>query len=222
MAELIDKAPGIEGLEYALYRSGDEYIIRVNGYELMTSYCHGSEEKLALSTFENIKSANAPRVLVGGLGMGFTLRTLLDLLPLESAVDVSEIEPSVIRWNRSIFRNINGNVLSDPRVNLHESDVAVRITGPELYDAIILDIDNGPHPLSAPGNSWLYSDEGIACIYGSLKTTGVFTLWSAFMDKMFLERLESSEFKVIVEHTFSNNNRSSGEYIIYKGLKMGN
>ncbi len=222
MAELIDKATGKEGVEYDLYRSGDEYIIRVNGYELMTSYCHGSEEKLALSTYENIRFVNAPRVLVGGLGMGFTLRKILDLLPLESAVEVSEIEPSVIRWNHRIFRNINGHVLSDPRVYLYEGDVVVKITGPELYDAIILDIDNGPNPLSLPCNSWLYSDEGIACIYGSLKRLGVFTLWSAFMDQKFLERLERSEFKVIVEHTFSNHDRSSGEYIIYKGLKISN
>lgn len=219
MAKIIDRAIAEDGSEYVLFRSSNEYIIRVNGYELMTSNCYGSEEKLALSTFTSISSTKKPLVLVGGLGMGFTLRALLTLLPAESEVYVSEIESSVINWNKEVFKDINGDVLSDPRVCLHNVDVASRLTGRNTYDAIILDIDNGPRPLSSAGNVWLYSEEGIASIYESLKNGGVFTLWSAFVDQEFLKRVEDAKFEVTIEHTFSHKDRSAGEYIIYKCLK---
>lgn len=219
MATLIENVMGSNGSEYSLYRRNDEYIIRVNGFELMTSYCHGSEEKLALSTWGNINSSDYPQILVGGLGMGFTLRKLLNLLPPDSSVTISEIEPAVIRWNRDYFREFNGDVLSDPRVDIYIGDVAEKLRGSEDYNAVVLDIDNGPHALSAEGNCWVYSEDGIASIYGSLRTGGVFTLWSAFMDEKFVKRLEDQDFRVVVEHVYSSRDSSSGEYLIFKCLK---
>lgn len=212
----LEQTTGIDGSEYSLYKRDDEYIIRVNGHELMTSLCHGTEERLAVSSFNEIAACPAPRLLVGGLGMGFTLRKLLELLPVKGVLQVAEIEPAVIRWNKSYFNQYNGNVLNDERVQIFEGDVIQKIRDDEKYDAIILDIDNGPSPLSAPGNSWLYSADGISAIYRSLDSGGVFTLWSAFMDEKFVQRLEECGFNVVVEHIYSYKDRSSGEYIIFK------
>lgn len=215
----LEQTAGRDGSEYSLYKRGDECIIRVNGLELMTSLCHGTEEKIAVSTFDDIVACPAPRLLVGGLGMGFTLKKLLELLPTKGTIQVAEIEPAVIRWNKTYFHEYNGNVLDDERVQICEGDVIQKIRSDGVYDAIILDIDNGPSPLSAPGNSWLYSMEGITAIYRSLNSGGVFTLWSAFMDNEFVRRLEECGFYVVIEHIYSHNDRSSGEYIIFKCMK---
>jgi len=215
MVVLVERVSGEHGSEYSLYENAGEYIIRVNGYELMGSKCHGSEEKLASAAVENIEISGSPKILVGGLGMGFTLGKLLDILPPSACVKVAELEPAVIRWNRNFFGELNGDALSDPRVDLWEGDVIPLIEGDELYDAIILDIDNGPSPLSAEDNIRIYSDEGIDCIYRSLSPGGTFALWSAFMDRKFVECLEKSGFSVTVQHVYSDGDMSSGEYLIF-------
>jgi spermidine synthase len=215
MLFLVERVSGEHGREYSLYENAGEYIIRVNGYELMSSRCHGSEEKLASAAVENMKVSTSPKILVGGLGMGFTLGKLLNILPPSACVKVAELEPAVIRWNRKFFGELNGDALSDPRVDLWEGDVITLIGGDNLYDAIILDIDNGPSPLSAEDNIRIYSDEGIDCIYRSLSPGGIFALWSAFMDGKFVERLEKSGFSVTVQHVYSDGNTSSGEYLIF-------
>ncbi|HWG85774.1 MAG TPA: hypothetical protein VNT60_09860, partial [Deinococcales bacterium] len=181
--------PGGAG-ELSLHRRGGEYSIRLaSGGELMNSRLHGSEEALASLACARLSSRAAPRVLVGGLGMGFTLAAALAALPPNASVTVAELVPAVIEWNRGELGACAGHPLRDPRVQAVAADVRELIgAARRSYDAILLDVDNGPGGLTSAANDDLYSPVGLAAARRALSAGGVLAVWSAHPDAAFQDR----------------------------------
>jgi len=182
-----------------LYERDGVYTIRVDGLELMSSRAHGSEDALARLAMAEVRAAR-PNVLVGGLGMGFTLRAVLDVLPAAGGVVVAEILPEVVRWNQGPLAELAGSPLEDPRVELIEGDVA-RVIGarPTAFDAILLDVDNGPAALTLTDNDRLYQRDGLELTRRSLRPKGMLAVWSAGPDPAFERALRTAGFLVRVE-----------------------
>src|SRR5271163_432680 len=169
-----------------LTRRGDEYLILADGAVLMTSRMHGSEEALATLACQHSRSLERPSVLIGGLGMGFTLRATLDLLPAHATVFVAELVPAVVEWNRGPLGPLAGHPLKDKRVRVEIGDVAA-LLGSSLsqFDAVLLDVDNGPTVFTASKNGALYESDGIAAARRALKMNGVLAVWAAQGDRRF-------------------------------------
>ncbi|HKA90416.1 MAG TPA: hypothetical protein VKE22_22295 [Haliangiales bacterium] len=183
------RAPG--GAELVLYERDGTYTIRANGLELMSSRAHGSEEHMA----ELAVAAGACRVLVGGLGLGYTARAVLDRVGPDAAVIVAEVVPAVVAWNRVHLGHLAGRPLDDPRVTVVEDDVGrVLRAARERFDAILLDIDNGPRALTRPGNQGLYAETGLRTCKAALARGGALAVWSAGRDEPFLRRLRKVGF----------------------------
>ncbi|WP_126454485.1 spermidine synthase [Sulfuriflexus mobilis] len=196
---LLDSAqvPG-NGGELRLYQRGYEFSIKIVGRgELMNSRMHGSEDALAEQTCARLKCGLKPRLLIGGLGMGFTLAAALRHLGDQAQVEVAELVPAVVEWNKGPLGECAGQPLQDPRVSVHEGDVA-RILDNEqdTYDAILLDVDNGPEGLTRKGNDWLYSMNGLNAAYTALRPQGVLAVWSAGPAEDFIQRLRKVGFEV--------------------------
>lgn len=174
-----------------LFRGKDDFHIRTSGgVELMSTRKHGSEDALGMLVCRHLKRSAAARVLVGGLGMGFTLAAALANLDAKARVTVAELVPGVIEWNRGALGEAAGRPLDDPRTRVFEGDVATLLqSGGSKFDAIALDIDNGPEGLTTKTNDWLYSDDGLAAIRQSLKPGGRVGFWSAGPDPAFGRRL---------------------------------
>jgi spermidine synthase len=190
------RVPGSRA-EIALFARGGEFSIRVNGCELMNSRVHGSEDALAEITCARIGSRPASRILIGGLGMGFTTAAVLHRLDGESRVVVAELVPKVVEWNRKFFGEMTGHPLQDPRVTVREADVALILqTEHHAYNAILLDVDNGPEGLTQKNNNWLYTEAGIKAAFAALKPAGVLAVWSAGPDMAFAKRLRRVGFAV--------------------------
>ena len=183
-----------------LTRHGTEYVINAAGQSLMSSRMHGSEEALALFACARARALEEPCVLVGGLGMGFTLRATLDLLPPDATVVVAELVPTVVDWNRGPLGPLARHPLKDKRVMVDVNDVADTLqANPGRFDAVLLDVDNGPAPFTAAHNARLYDDRGLAAIRGALKPGGVLAVWSSREDRRFEQRLRYGGFDVTVE-----------------------
>ena len=183
-----------------LIRRGDEYLILVNGAILMSNRMHGSEEALATFAFQRMRTLERPSVLIGGLGMGFTLRATLDLLPSDAAVVVAELVPAVVEWNRGPLGPVAKHPLKDKRVRVETGDVAVTLSSRlGQFDAVLLDVDNGPAALTDSNNAGLYDSRGIAAAHASLKKTGVLAIWAAKEDRKFKQRLRDGGFDVQVQ-----------------------
>jgi spermidine synthase len=199
--EKIDVARAPDGGELILYQRDHEFVIRIDGRELMSSHAHGSEEAMAELACARLAQAEAPRVLIGGLGLGYTLAAALRLLPATARVLVAELVPAVVEWNRGPLANLAGRPLDDPRVEVKVLDVAdvLRATR-QRYDAILFDVDNGPVALTRKANQILYSDLGIKRVKSTLRTGGVFSVWSAAPDTIFAERLRRLGFTNVVTH----------------------
>jgi spermidine synthase len=195
---LLDTAqvPGGGG-EIGLYQLGDDYIIKVaGGQDLMSTRTHGSADALAEIACKAVSSPEQARVLIGGLGMGFTLATALRHLGPDADVVVSELVPAVVGWNRGATGESSGHPLRDKRVTVLESDVGVVLREKVgAWDAIMLDVDNGPEGLTKSDNDWLYSGEGLHATYQALRPKGVLTVWSAHGDKGFTKRLRRVGFE---------------------------
>jgi spermidine synthase len=189
--ETIDRAHAPDGAELVLARRGGEWVIRASGRVLMSSRTHASEE--ALATLALARAPAAKAVLVGGLGLGFTVRAALDLLPERARVTVAELVPAVVAWNRGPLAPLAGGPLEDPRVTVAEADVATVATGAR-WDAILLDVDNGPSPLAHAMNARLYGEAGLATFRGALRDGGVLAVWSAGADPTFVDRLGRAGF----------------------------
>lgn len=190
------QAPG-SGEELRLYRRGGEFSIRVNGRELMNSRAHGSEDALAELACAKIADRHCPRVLIGGLGMGYTTAAALRRLGTGSQVMVAELVPAVVEWNRGPLADLAGNPLRDGRVTVREVDIAGILRAEHrAYDAILLDVDNGPEGLTRKGNDWLYSQAGVDAAYAALAPAGVLAVWSAGPDSAFAKRLSRAGFEV--------------------------
>jgi len=191
------QVPG-NGGELCLYQRGDEFSIRIRGHgELMNSRVHGSEDALAEHTCVRLEDRLHPRLLIGGLGMGFTLAAALRRVGDQAEVVVAELVPAVVAWNRGPLGEQAGNPLQDPRVTIHEGDVAhILKAEQQTFDAILLDVDNGPAGLTRKENDWLYSLDGLNAAYAALRPQGVLAVWSAGPDKAFMQRLRKVGFKV--------------------------
>jgi spermidine synthase len=183
--------------ELSLHRRGEELSIRIGGTELMNSRMHGSEEVLAERACARIAGSARPAVLIGGLGMGFTLRAALDRLPSEAELCVAELMPSVVAWNHSHLGHLAGHPLRDPRVRVREADVALVLReSRSAFDAIVLDVDNGPEGLVRASNDWLYASAGLAAVRRALRPKGVLAVWSVQRDEAFEARLRGAGFAV--------------------------
>lgn len=195
--ELLDdaKVPGNNGV-LSLFKRDREFSIRLKGREIMNSRLHGSEEALSDLACARIADPNG-RVLIGGLGMGFTLAAALRRLGAGTRVDVVELAPAVVCWNRGVLAHLAGHPLLDERVTVLQEDV-VRILRDARsdYDAILLDVDNGPHALTSKGNAWLYGMAGLSAAFAALRPAGVLGIWSSSPDRGFAERLRKAGFKV--------------------------
>jgi spermidine synthase len=184
----------------SLTRQGTEYVILASGKPLMSSRMHGSEEALAAFGCGDARTRDAPCVLVGGLGMGFTLRAALDLLPPDATVVVAELVPAVVEWNRGPLGPLAGEPLKDRRVRIEIGDVAATLRASAWrFDAVLLDVDNGPAAFTATHNTRLYDDGGLAAVRAALKPGGVLAVWSAWEDRRFEQRLKHGGFTVQVE-----------------------
>ena len=180
-----------------MYRRGTEFSIRVGNRELMNSRVHASEEALAELACARLADRSRSRILVGGLGMGFSVGAALRRLGPESRVVVAELVPAVVEWNRGPLAPLAGHPLRDPRVSVHEGDVAELLRATHgTYDAILLDVDNGPEGLSRTANDWLYARPGLESAQAALRAAGVLAVWSAAPNQAFSRRLRRIGFTV--------------------------
>jgi spermidine synthase len=161
---------------------------------------HGSEEALATFACQRVRTLQQPGVLIGGLGMGFTLRATLDLLPQDATVVVAELVPAVVEWNRGPLGPLARHPLKDKRVRVETGDVVVTLSSRlGQFDAVLLDVDNGPTAFTATNNAALYDNRGIAAARAALKTEGVLAVWAAQDDRKFEQRLRDGKFDVQVQ-----------------------
>jgi spermidine synthase len=218
--ELLGQALSRDGTVLKLVRRSDEYIILANGKSLMSSRMHGSEEALATFACREARTLERPSVLIGGLGMGFTLRAALDLLPPDATVVVAEIVPAVVEWNRGPLGPLAGHPLNDTRVQVEIDDVAITLgAGRGQFDAVLMDVDNGPTAFSGSNNVGLYDHSGIAAAFAALKMGGVLAVWSAREDKRFEQRLRHGRFAVEVEQVRGGLKKGGPRHTIFLGRK---
>jgi spermidine synthase len=218
--ELLGEARTPDGSSMALTRRGNEYVIHADGKSLMSSRMHGSEEALATLACRRARTMEQPRVLVGGLGMGFTLRATLDFLPPDAMVVVAELVPAVVEWNRGPLGPLAGHPLKDKRVRVDVGDVAVTLSSsPGRFDVVLLDVDNGPAAFTGSDNARLYDDRGLAAAHAALKIGGVLAVWSARDDRKFEQRLRYGGFAVEVEHVRGRAKKGGPRHTIFLGHK---
>lgn len=209
-----------DGAPATLSRRGEEFALFIGGHVLMTSREHDSEVAFANLTCDALPSRDAPRVLVGGLGFGFTLRAALDRLGPRAEVRVVELLPALIEWNRGPLSSLSGSALTDRRVTAVAADVRDVIKREaKRWDAILLDVDNGPFQLSHPDNAKLYSERGLASAYEALAPAGVLSVWSAAPDPAFARRLEKAGFTVEVAHPPTRKKRS--HHVVFIARRRG-
>jgi spermidine synthase len=184
-----------DGAELVLRGRGAEFEVRVDGRELMSTRAHGSEEQLARLACHRAMDVPSPRVLVGGLGLGYTLRATLDLLPADARVVVAELVDAVVVWNRDVVGHVADHPLDDGRAEVHVGDVAdlLRACVPG-FDVIMLDVDNGPDDLSCPANAGLYTVDGLRMVKRALREGGVLAVWSSGPSREFEQRLGDAGF----------------------------
>jgi spermidine synthase len=192
----LDSAPIPGDGEMHLWQHVNDFAIRVGRDELMFSGAHGSEEALAELACARIAKRKKARVLIGGLGMGFTTAAALRTLDDEARITVAELVPAVVTWNRGQLAHLAGNPLDDPRVTVHNGDVAELLRArAAAFDVILLDVDNGPHALTTSDNHWLYGLNGLLGIRRALRPNGVMAVWSTGPDDEFTKRLEEVGFE---------------------------
>ena len=218
--ELLGQTCMPDGTEMRWVRKGDEHIILVGGRTLMSSRTHGSEEALATLACDRARTLEQPRVLVGGLGQGFTLRATLDLLPPHAIVRVVELMPAVVEWNRGLLGPIAGYPLNDRRVRIEVGDVGFTLrANPGGFDVILLDVDNGPAAFTIPANKGLYDNAGVAASYAALRTGGSLAVWSAWDDRKFEQRLRFHGFRTDVTRVRARLKKGGVRHTIFLGIK---
>lgn len=196
--QLLDTAlvPGSRS-ELRLRQRGAEFAIEIGGEELMNSRVHDSEDRFSQLGCALLSGRTRPRVLIGGLGMGYSLRAALESLPVEAEVIVAELVPEVVAWNRDQLGHLADHPLRDPRVSLHLIDVAELLCEAEAaYDLVLLDVDNGPEGLTRAQNDWLYGMAGLSVLRGVLGSQGIVGFWSSGRADEFVRRLMASGFAV--------------------------
>lgn len=220
--ELIGTALVPGGQELRLFRRGGDFMIVLDRNELMSSRMSGSEKALATMAIDRLAGRKAPHLLIGGYGMGFTLRAALAKLGPQATVTVSELVPEIIAWARGPMAELAAGCLDDPRVRLVESDVADRIeAGSGTYDAILLDVDNGPDGLTRAANDRLYSTRGLAAARAALTPGGLLAIWSAAPDEAFARRLRNARFAVEEVAVKARDNGKGPRHVIWFATKGG-
>jgi len=218
--ELLGETRTPDGSLMALMRRDREHVILANGKPLMSNLMHGSEEALASLACTRVRTRPQPCVLVGGLGMGFTLRATLDALPADASVIVAELLPAVVEWNRGPLAPLAGEPLKDPRVTVLQNDVAETMRASEgRFDAMLLDVDNGPSAFTESANAELYSDRGLASARTALKNGGVLAVWSAREDRKFEQRLRYNGFRVEVSRVRARLKKGGPRHTIFLGYR---
>ena len=202
--------PGSDG-HLELYASKDDFFIRTSsGIELMSSRKHGSEDVLGSACCEPIAHRTRAQVLIGGLGMGFTLAAALGVLRDDAEVTVAELVPGVVDWNRGPLGERAGRPLDDPRTRVYTGDVADLLRGgSRQWDAIALDVDNGPEGLTQDENDWLYAPAGLGAIRASLKPGGCVAFWSAVPDPAFGRCLRNGGFKTEERRVYAHGKKGA-------------
>lgn len=218
--ELLGDSDTPDGTRLTLMKRDREHVIFAGGKILMSSRMHGSEEALATLACAHITTASAPRVLVGGLGLGFTLRATLDVLPARASVVVAELVPGVVEWNRGPLGPLAGHPLDDPRVRVAEGDVAVVMRkDTERFDAILLDVDNGPDAFTSALNAGLYANHGVTLAHATLRPGGVLAVWSAWEDRKFEQRLRWAGFAVSMHRVRARLKQGGPRHTIFVGKR---
>jgi spermidine synthase len=209
------RVPGADA-ELRLMRRGSEFSMMLGQNELMNSRLSGSEEALATLACRRIEALKSPHLLIGGLGMGFTLRAALAVLGTEARVTVAELVPAVIAWARGPIASIFGDSLNDPRASIRNADVVNVIQShPSVFDAILLDVDNGPEGLVRKANDALYDLKGLKAIHRALRPGGVLAVWSSGPNPAFGKRLSAAGFAVNEVGVRATAKRSGARHVIW-------
>lgn len=218
---LLETAAIPGGGELHLFQHVRDFAIRVGRDELMNTMSHGSEDALARLGFAHLAARSGRRILIGGLGMGFTAAAALRDAAPDDHITVAELMPAVVAWNRGPLAHVAGNPLGDPRVEVHTGDVAELLrTRPHAYDLILLDVDNGPQALTTSANHWLYGAAGLAKTHAALRANGVLGVWSAGHDDAFTRRLRHAGFRVEVADARAHGNGKRGpRFVIWLATK---
>ena len=197
----ISEACTPDGNSLVLYEHDSEYFITLNRHELMSSREHESELELARLGCQRLTDRRAPTVLIGGLGMGYTLRQTLTMLRPKAKIIVAELMPDVVRWNRDIIGHLTNHPLRDQRVTVEVKNVAqVLADNPKAFDAVLLDIDNGPEAMTNSANDRLYSNAGIRACFNAINSKGCLAVWSASKDISYEKRLRREHLHVRAYH----------------------
>ena len=198
-----------------LYQGKDDCNIVISGKgELMSTRKHASEDALGTLPCQMLKQTDTAHVLIGGLGMGFTLAAVLAATGSKSRVVVAELVPEVVEWNKGPLGSYSGYPLTDTRTTIYHGDVSDLLRSRELrYDVIALDVDNGPEGLSSSSNNWLYSPEGIGCARECLNSGGVLAYWSATPDQSFARQLRKCGLRVIEKSIFAHGTKGTKHII---------
>lgn len=215
--ELLGEALTPDGNAMTLTRRGSEYMIMADGKDLMSSRMKGSEEALASIGCDRARKLEGPCVLVGGLGMGFTLRSTLDVLPPDATVVVAELMPAVVDWNRGPLGPLAKHPLEDKRVRVEVGDVALLLRESGRFDAVLLDVDNGPVAFTQTANAGLYDNAGLTMMRAALRPAGVLAVWSAWDDRKFEHRLRHHGFTVETHHVRARLKQGGPRHTIFVG-----
>jgi spermidine synthase len=211
--------PGAD-VQLRLMQRGAEFSMRLGQNELMSSRLSGSEEALATLACRRIEAVKSPHLLIGGLGMGFTLRAALAVLGSDARIMVAELVPAVIAWARGPMAGIFGDSLDDPRASIREADVVDVIRSHDsAFDAILLDVDNGPEGLIRKANDALYDLKGLNAIRGALRPGGVLAVWSSGPNPLFSKRLRAAGFDVNEVAVRATTKRSGSRHVIWFATK---
>lgn len=210
-----------DGGELRLMQRGHEFSIMSGAIELMNSRLFGSEKALATLACERLADRQKPHLLIGGFGMGFTLRAALEALPSTGRVTVGELVPAVIAWARGPMAHISGDCLRDPRLTVVEGDVTalIREAAPGAYDAILLDVDNGPESLSRAANDRLYNHEGLLAACRALSAGGILAVWSSAPDDGFTRRLRKAGYQVEEVKVRATGGKRGARHVIWLATK---
>ncbi len=208
-----------DGSRFTLHEHDGEYFLKLNGRQLMSTTSTASEMLLAQLPCKGLRNRPQARVLIGGLGLGVSLRRVLELCGGGATVEVAELLPEVVAWNRELLRAVNGALLDDRRVKVITGDVfeVIRRAGKASYDAILLDVDNGPTSFVQPGNSRLYSRRGLKIIAAALKPGGNVAFWSACEEPAFFQTLSRAGFKVAAFPAKAHGRARRAAHVIYMG-----
>jgi spermidine synthase len=220
-SNLIDHTLAPDGKTISLHEHDGSYFIRVDGNPLMSTRQHASEERLAELACAHVAGVRGARVLIGGLGFGFTLRAALALLAADATVVVAELLSAVIEWNRNAAFGLAADAMADPRVTVVQRDVGevIRAARGE-FDSILLDVDNGPVAMSTPGNERLYDEAGLRQARAALRSGGCVAVWSAAADQAFVKRMQQAGFAVEVKGSRARGN-AGARHTIFLGRVVG-